>query len=320
MVDEKGLDPVVADKIGEYVKQESEIAIGANYREQSLKVIQSLENNEQLQSNEMAKQGVQELRLLFDYLDIWKCTPYISIDMSLARGLDYYTGPIWEVVTEGSKPEKLQKKTDDAKSPPKKKSANAEDVEDRSNDPTIGIGSIAAGGRYDELVGMYSKKGKIPCVGISFGVDRIFSIIKSRSVPPRAAEVNVYVMSFGGSGSLRERMEVAATLWEAGITAEFTWKAKPKLPQQFKAAENNGVPYAVILGEDELKQGKVKIKEMGLPEGHPEKDGVLVDISGMVEEIKIRLTNRRLKEEERLAEERKSGEEELKARMGSIQV
>jgi histidyl-tRNA synthetase len=316
MTEEKGLDPAIADKVGEYVKHESELPIGANYRDQSLKVLQSLESNEALMSNEQAKQGIQELRLLFDYLDIWKCTPYISIDMSLARGLDYYTGPIWEVVTEGSKPERLQKKADESKLPPKKKSANADDVEDRSNDPTVGIGSIAAGGRYDELVGMYSKKGKIPCVGISFGVDRIFSIIKSRSAPPRAAEVDVYVMSFGGSGSLKERMEVTSTLWNAGITAEFTMKAKPKLPQQFKAAENNGVPYAVILGEDELKQGKVKIKEMGLPEGHPEKDGILVEMGSMVEEIKKKLANKKSKEDE----ERQTRGEELNTQIGGLKV
>jgi histidyl-tRNA synthetase len=67
------------------------------------------------------------------------------------------------------------------------------------------------------------------------------------------------------------------------------YKVKPKLPNQFKAADSNGVPFAVVLGEDELAQGKVKIKEMGLQEGHPEKEGVLVNLSDLVNEVKERL-------------------------------
>lgn len=67
---------------------------------------------------------------------------------------------------------------------------------------------------------------------------------------------------------------------------------KPKLPNQFKAAEVNGVPFAIVLGEDELAQGKVKIKEMGLPDGHAEKEGVLVDISDLVVQVKERLARK----------------------------
>jgi histidyl-tRNA synthetase len=87
---------------------------------------------------------------------------------------DYYTGIIMEVVTEGSAPElqgeaanaikKVTKKL-------KKSKIDADGEEDRSDDPSVGIGSVAAGGRYDNLVGMFGKK-QIPCVGISFGVDR----------------------------------------------------------------------------------------------------------------------------------------------------
>lgn len=115
-------------------------------------------------------------------------------------------------------------------------------------------------------------------------------------------------------------MAVAARLWENGITAEFAYKAKPKLPQQFKAAENGGIPYAVILGEDELKAGKVKIKELGLPEGHAEKEGVLVDMDRLVEEVKSRMTARKEAETKALAEQRKQRDEELKAKMGDLNV
>lgn len=65
------------------------------------------------------------------------------------------------------------------------------------------------------------------------------------------------------------------------------------MPAQFKAAENNGVPFAIFLGDDEVAQNKVKIKEMGLPEGHPEKEGILVDQSDMVAEVKVRLERKK---------------------------
>lgn len=105
----------------------------------------------------------------------------------------------------------------------------------------------------------------------------------------RASEVDVYVMSFGGKGCLKERMEVAQELWAGGISAEFSWKAKPKLPQQFKAAEHGGVPFAVILGEDELAKGIVKIKRMGLKDGDADKEGVDVKREDLVAEVRKRL-------------------------------
>lgn len=71
---------------------------------------------------------------------------------------------------------------------------------------------------------------------------------------------------------------------------------KPKLPQQFASAEKNGVPFAVVLGEDEMKEGKVKIKEMGLPEGHAEKNGVDVELAKLVEEIKRRISAKNTRE------------------------
>lgn len=76
------------------------------------------------------------------------------------------------------------------------------------------------------------------------------------------------------------------------MQAEFSYKVKPKLPQQFKAAEQGGIPFGIILGQDELANGKVRVKEMGLEEGHPEKEGVLVDLSSLVDEVKARLARK----------------------------
>ncbi|KAI4241062.1 MAG: hypothetical protein L6R40_004810 [Gallowayella cf. fulva] len=284
MVEEKGLEEVVADKIWDFVQ-----------RKGGKEVLDTLKSNEELLSNESMKRGVEDMGLLFEYLESFGVLDKVEFNLSLARGLDYYTGVIYEVVTEGSAPDnttgqKLQRAQ-------KRDKAN-ELEEDRSNDPSVGVGSVAAGGRYDELVGMFSPKAQIPCVGISFGVDRIFSITKARmekyknTAPLRSNEVDVYVMAFGGkgfTGMVRERMEVCKILWDAGIKAEFSYKLKPKLPAQFKAADANGVPFAVILGEDEEKEGKVKIKELGLPEGHPEKDGILVNKTNLVQEVRSRL-------------------------------
>ena len=294
MTEEKGLDGDVADRIGEYVVLKG-----------SRELLSKLQADATLSANESAKAGLANMDLLFGYLQTFGVLDKVSFDMSLARGLDYYTGVIYEVVTEGSSPktpegQRLQKAAKQSSKPPK----TPDGEEDRSNDPTVGVGSVAAGGRYDNLVSMFSGKQQIPCVGISFGVDRIFSITKQRlasdasAAPIRTNEVDVYIMAFGGKGFdglLQQRMDVARRLWDTGVRAEFSWKVKPKLPQQFKAAEANGVPFAIILGEDELKEGKCKLKEMGLPEGHPEKEGVMVEMAQLEDEVKAKIRSRESK-------------------------
>jgi histidyl-tRNA synthetase len=221
MTEEKGLDGSVADKIGEYVVQKGQKDL-----------LSKLLADPLLTANESMKAGMAEMGLLFDYLEAFNCLDNVSFDLSLARGLDYYTGLIYEVVTEGSAP--LATTSAATAAPPKgsKKPSGGKvgaDVdEDRSSDPSVGVGSVAAGGRYDNLVGMFSGKNQIPCVGISFGVDRIFSITKARMAADKNSElvrnneVDVYVMAFGGkgfTGLVKERIAICATLWEAGIKA-----------------------------------------------------------------------------------------------------
>lgn len=211
MVDEKGLSEAVADRIWQYVQ-----------RKGGRDVLQYLQGEESLKANASMVKGMEDMELLLSYLEAFGVLDRIEFNLSLARGLDYYTGVIYEVVTEGSAPPAASGRK--GTHPPKK---SKEADEDRSNDPSVGVGSIAAGGRYDGLVGMFSGKAQIPCVGISFGVDRIFSITKARMEADKAAvlvrnnEVDVYVMAFGGgkefTGLLKERMEVCKLLWDAGI-------------------------------------------------------------------------------------------------------
>ena len=212
MVEDKGLSEEVADRIWELVQ-----------RKGGRDVLQYLQGEENLKANTSMAKGMEDMDLLFEYLEAFGILDKVEFNLSLARGLDYYTGVIFEVVTEGSAPPTASGQK--APRQPKKEKFKDGD-EDRSNDPSVGVGSVAAGGRYDGLVGMFSGKAQIPCVGISFGVDRIFSITKARMEADKAAaavrgnEVDVYVMAFGGkgfTGLLKERMEVCKILWDAGI-------------------------------------------------------------------------------------------------------
>ena len=215
MTEEKGLDGDIADRIWSFVQ-----------RKGGRDVLEGLRQEESVKSNAGMAKAMEEMDLLFTYLEAFNVLDKVEFNLSLARGLDYYTGVIYEVVTEGSAPSSSST-TAQPKKPPKpvKKEKSNDFDEDRSNDPSVGVGSVAAGGRYDELVGMFSGKKQIPCVGISFGVDRIFSITKARmqaknSPSVRSNEVDVYVMAFGGkgfTGLLKERMEVSRILWDAGI-------------------------------------------------------------------------------------------------------
>lgn len=172
--------------------------------------------------------------------------------MSLARGLDYYTGIIYEAIVEASAPPGFNQadalappstsdgtdptpKSDPKKKPKKRVDAEGEEEIDESQ---IGVGSIAAGGRYDNLVGMFlsaaSGDGKkttpIPCIGVSMGLDRIFAILWPRWVERgmRSKGTMVYVMS-AGDGLIQERVQLAQALRKAGINVKL-----PKFSSVFR--------------------------------------------------------------------------------------
>ncbi|KIX02699.1 uncharacterized protein Z518_08641 [Rhinocladiella mackenziei CBS 650.93] len=294
MVEMKGLDEAVADKIQTYVT-----------RKGRKDLLEELQKDETLMSNAKANKGIGEMEILMEYLSAWGALDKVSFDLSLARGLDYYTGVIYEVVTEGSAPV-IANGAEVAKETPKQgkreKKALDED-EDRSNDPSVGIGSVAAGGRYDNLVERFRPNADLPCVGVSFGVDRIFSITKARIAKGESFSYvssnvpDVYVMAFGGGGfdgMAKQRIEITKRLLNAGLKVEFTYKKKPKPQVQFKNAETAGAPFAVILGEDEQARGEARVKEMGVPDGHPEKEGVLVKITDLATEVSKRVEMKKM--------------------------
>ncbi|KAI8090763.1 histidyl-tRNA synthetase [Thamnidium elegans] len=275
MVEEKGLAPDVADKIGEYVKHKG----GRDLLEMLLK-------DQVLMGNANAATGLAEMGTLFDYLEIFEVMDKMSFDLSLARGLDYYTGIIYEAVTEKSAPPKL------AEGIVNKKKQGTDELDES----TVGVGSIAAGGRYDNLVGMFSGKNKkgvpnlqIPCVGVSIGVERVFSILmaKQKTEEIKSNETEVYVISVG-DGLLKERMQIAKELWDAGIKATYMFKNKPRLDKQFDACEKDMIPFAVFIGKDELERGEVRVKDMRSKD-ESQKGGVTIKHADMIKELKSRL-------------------------------
>lgn len=222
MINEKGIPEDVADRIGEFVKLRG-----------GSELIEELLSRPEIQSNESAKKGLEDLKLLFGFLDIFGITSDVSFDMSLARGLDYYTGVILEAVLLGQK--------------------SGQEV-----------GSVAGGGRYDNLVGMFSGSTQIPCVGASVGIERLFALIEKKTKsegPVKTCPVQVFVAAAGGD-LLEERMKVLQELWSSSIPSEITMKRKVKPLDQFNYCEKNSIPVAVVLGPGELEKGIVKVRRI----------------------------------------------------------
>ncbi|XP_063521623.1 histidine--tRNA ligase, cytoplasmic isoform X3 [Pongo pygmaeus] len=229
MVGEKGLAPEVADRIGDYVQQHGGVSL-----------VEQLLQDPKLSQSKQALEGLGDLKLLFEYLTLFGIDDKISFDLSLARGLDYYTGVIYEAVL-------LQTPAQAGEEP-------------------LGVGSVAAGGRYDGLVGMFDPKGrKVPCVGLSIGVERIFSIVEQRlealEEKVRTTETQVLVAS-AQKKLLEERLKLVSELWDAGIKAELLYKKNPKLLNQLQYCEEAGIPLVAIIGEQELKDGVIKLRSV----------------------------------------------------------
>ncbi|XP_068085982.1 histidine--tRNA ligase, cytoplasmic isoform X1 [Anabrus simplex] len=230
MVQEKGLDSDVADRVGQLVR-----------RSGGPELVDELQKDEKLCSSKSAREGLEAMKLFLHYCELYGLQNQVRFDLSLARGLDYYTGIIYEAVLLGEE----------------KNDASGEGV---------GVGSIAGGGRYDNLVGMFDPRHKnVPCVGVSIGVERVFSVLEakmaSNNTKIRTTEVELYVAS-AQKNLLEERMKLCKELWDANIKVEHSYKKNPKLLAQLQYCEECGIPFAVILGESEVQRGVVKLREV----------------------------------------------------------
>jgi histidyl-tRNA synthetase len=174
--------------------------------------------------NETALKGLAELQTILDYPG----APTLVIDPTLARGLNYYTGTIFEVKALG-----------------------------------VAMGSIGGGGRYDDLTGTFGVPG-VPGVGISFGVDRIYDVMEELKVFPENVHTGTRVLFFNlGEAESKEAFGLLQQLRAKGIPAEL-YHEQAKFDKQFKYAEKKEIPYVVILGNAELANRQVQLKDLRL--------------------------------------------------------
>ncbi len=188
-------------------------------------VLESLDFN--LQESPEGERAFKEMSQLFEDL-IASGVPEdrLLFRLSLARGLDYYTGPIFETIVEEPK-----------------------------------IGSITGGGRYDNLIGTFCGE-KIPATGTTIGIERIFDVINELQLFGDSDEVPVQVLVAVFSAETRaESLKIAAELRNVGISCEVFFEAK-KLGKQFAYADKRKILYVVVAGPDEIAQGEVTVKDM----------------------------------------------------------
>ncbi len=174
--------------------------------------------------------GIDEMETIFDYLDALNIGLPVELDLSLARGLNYYTGAIFEV--------------------------KALDWE---------IGSICGGGRYDDLTGIFGLP-ETSGVGISFGADRIYDVLAGLGrFPDRAAlATRAIFINFGGREEMAA-MQALGALREKGVAAEIYPEAA-KMKKQMEYAARRGIPFVVIIGSDEIAAGTATVKNMNTGE------------------------------------------------------
>lgn len=181
-----------------------------------------------LQNSEIGKKGITELRYIITTVSTLGLTAAtLAIDVTLARGLNYYTGAIFEV----SAPE------------------------------GIAMGSIGGGGRYDDLTSIFGLK-DISGVGISFGLDRIYLVLEALDLFPKSLEksLDVLFLNFGDDEALAA-LQLATQLRKAGIKTD-VYPSAAKIQKQFKYANNKNVPYVVLLGDKELAAQSFVVKDM----------------------------------------------------------
>lgn len=179
-----------------------------------------------LEGSETGQKGLQEIKIILDRLCICGLKNQLEIDFTLARGLDYYTGAIFEV--------------------------KALDVQ---------IGSITGGGRYDNLTSVYGMSG-LSGVGISFGADRIFDVLNELNLYPKdiASTSNLLFINFGEK-EVACCMSIAQECRQHGISCEI-FPDQTKIKKQMAYANAKGVTFVALIGENEMVENKINIKNM----------------------------------------------------------
>ncbi|WP_437369071.1 histidine--tRNA ligase [Maribacter litoralis] len=233
------------DKIGEDGVKKEMLAKGIS--EEAIEKASPLflpqgSNEEQLQrldallkNSEEGRKGLEELRFILETIAVLGLqSANLSIDVTLARGLNYYTGAIFEVAA----PEGVK------------------------------MGSIGGGGRYDDLTGIFGLK-NVSGVGISFGLDRIYLVLEDLGLFPEAIDQSLQVLcvNFGDKEAMAA-LKLVSQLRKSGVKADI-YPSSAKMQKQMKYANNRNVPYVVLIGEQELDNNSFVVKNM--KEGTQEK-------------------------------------------------
>lgn len=178
--------------------------------------------------NETFVEGVKELEAVLNYIASFKVpAANYTVDLTIARGLDYYTGTIYETIL--------------------------------NQYPSIG--SVCSGGRYDNLAQNYTNK-KLPGVGISIGLTRLFYQLRAAGVvgeTKKATPSKILVIPM--QETMAQSLEISTKLREADIPTEIYFN-EGKMGKKFSYADKLGIPYVIVVGEDEVKLGKFKLKNM----------------------------------------------------------
>lgn len=212
---EKGFHPEVVDQVRPLFQ------LNSAPNEEKIEILE-----QRLKNSEVGTKGIAELKeVMRKVLNADSKVPLV-VDITLARGLNYYTGAIFEVKPHGVK-----------------------------------MGTIAAGGRYDDLTGLFGMK-NMSGVGISFGADRIFDVMNALSLFPESVTQpsGVLLVNFGGKEADKS-FEIVQKLREKGISAEL-YPDAAKLQKQLKYANDRGYRQVVLIGEQELTNGTAVLKDM----------------------------------------------------------
>lgn len=229
-LDKIGIDNVKAELMANGISEEGVAKLQPIFEmsgnnDQQLEAIAQM-----LQNDETGSKGVEEVRFVLNSLKNLELNNETALDLTLARGLNYYTGCIFEV--------------------------KALDVQ---------IGSITGGGRYDNLTGIFGMPG-LSGVGISFGADRIYDVLNQLALYPKDAMQSAQVLFINfGQAEAAHCLKLATELRKAGIRTE-VYPDSAKMKKQMGYANTLGVPFVALVGESEMASGLVSLKDMATGE------------------------------------------------------
>jgi histidyl-tRNA synthetase len=213
-LESKGLSKATIDKL------QPVLELSGNNKEK----LNQLENI--LSNSETGLKGISEVKSILEFLECSPVDVEIELDLTLARGLNYYTGAIFEV---------------------------------KAND--VAIGSICGGGRYDNLTGIFGLK-DVSGVGVSFGADRIYDVLNQLNAFPNEVIKGTKVLFINfGDEEQKFCLSAISKLRSKGIAAEL-YPDKVKLKKQLTYANNKLIPFVILTGQDEIESGKLTLKDM----------------------------------------------------------